>query len=117
MIVFEEPDMAKPNFVPCSACGKPRVLKVGDYCTACALETNLTASEHEYIILSPATMDIAADRSGITREFLAAKMGRAFENYQHYIIYNLDGEWRDVLVSDMFYIPTVMKGLFKRTED
>lgn len=106
----------KPNFGPCASCGKPKVLKTGDYCLQCALDPALPASEHEYVILSPATLDVASEKSGITREFLVAKMGRAFENFQHYIIYKDGEEWKDVVVSEQFFIPAVMKNLFRRTD-
>lgn len=106
-----------PNFVPCASCGRLKVLKPGDYCISCALDPALTASEHEYVILSRATLDIAAEKSGITREFLVAKIERAFENYQNYIIYKIGDEWKDLMISDRFYIPIVMKYLYKRLEE
>lgn len=116
MIVFEEPDVSTPNFVPCASCGKPKVLKVGDYCTTCALDSDLVASKYEYIIVSRATLDVAAEKSGITREFLVAKMARAFENFQIYVIYKWGEEWKDLLISETFYIPNVMKNIFEKLE-
>lgn len=106
-----------PNFLPCASCGKPKVIRLGDYCVACASDSDITASEHEYIILSRATLDHAADRSGITREFLVAKIERAFENYLTYIIYRVGEEWKDIMISDRFYIPVVMKHVFRREGD
>lgn len=105
-----------PNFAPCASCGRAKVLKPGDYCLSCALDPALPASEHEYIILSQTTLDIAADKSGIAREFLVAKMNRAFENFQHYVIFKVRDEWWDITISDTFYIPAIMKNIFNRLE-
>lgn len=105
------------TFNPCVSCGKPKVIKVGDYCRSCAVDPDITASTREYVILSRATLDIAVQKSGIAREFLLSKMDRAFKNYQNYVIYKIDGKWLDLKIDEHFYIPTVMKNLFRRLED
>lgn len=107
----------KPNLLPCASCGRPKVLKLGDYCITCALDPALTASEHEYVILSPATLDLAVEKSGIARQFLSAKMDKAFEHSQSYVIFKARGQWHDILIHDAFYLPIVMKKLFEKMED
>lgn len=102
---------------PCISCGRPKVVKTGDYCVDCALQWVQTVSEHEYIIISPATLNLAEQRSGVTREYMFAKMERAFENYQHYVIFFAKGGWREIVISDRFYIPVIMQNLFEQLED
>lgn len=99
------------DLLACAGCKKAKVLKLGDYCIACALEW----PEHPcYIVVTPKTLDKAVKDSGIDGDYLRAKTDKAFDHYQSYIIYCVNGEWKEILVSDRFHIPTVMKNLLKK---
>jgi hypothetical protein len=96
---------------PCARCGRRKVLKPGDYCIACALDPDDTAAD--YIIVSTPTLEEAVVRSGISGEYLKAKHERCFERFQNYIIFFVNDEWHEIVISDRFAIPPVMKNLFK----
>lgn len=95
------------DLLPCVGCKLPRVLKLGDYCKECALEP-----EPYYVVVKPDTLEQAAKASGMAREFLNAKQEKAFENYQSYVVYYVDGKWQDILINEWFPVPLVMKNLF-----
>lgn len=99
------------DLVPCAGCKQPRVLKLGDYCRECALEWPENST---YIIVSPNTIEKAIHDSGMTGEYLKAKSEKAFENYQTYVIYFKDGEWKEICISDFFHVPTAMKNLLAK---
>lgn len=108
--------MEGPSLNPCASCGKHKVLKPGDYCRSCAIISDLPDGKYEYVILSRAMLDIAAEKSGMAREFLVAKMDLAFEHNQQYIIFRTGEQWHDILIHDRFPVPVVMKRLFERLE-
>ncbi len=111
---YIENDLMK---TPCASCGINKVFHLGDYCRTCALDPDLTASEHTYIILSPATLNLAAEQSQLALPYLRIKMERAFEQFLHYVIYFGPNGWDELLISDKFYIPHVMKYLFRNLEE
>lgn len=97
------------DFLPCAGCKELKVLKLGDYCLACALEP-----APDYIIVKPDSLEHAALRSGITREYLNAKQERAFENYQVYVIYFAKDEWQEITISERLPVAVVMKNLLEK---
>jgi hypothetical protein len=114
--MHEEPD-DRIYFNPCTSCGMSNVLKPGDYCRACATTWRLPSAENEYIIVSPATLEAATLQSGIAKSYLKAKQEEAFERDQKYVIYFARGQWDDLIVSNRFYLPVVMKFLFEQLEE
>lgn len=98
------------DLLPCAGCKKAKVLKPGDYCVACALEWPEAPG---YIVVTPKTLEKAVRDSGLAGDYLRAKSDRAFEQYQSYVIYYVSGEWREILISDKFPVPYVMKNLLE----
>lgn len=99
------------DLLPCAGCKELKVLKLGDYCAQCALDW---PSGPYYIVVMPKTIDECIRASGLDGEYLYARSNKAFERFQQYIIYFVDGDWKEVVISDQFHIPTVMKNLMKK---
>lgn len=98
------------GLLPCAGCKEAKVLKQGDYCVMCALEWPSTPF---YIVVTPKTLDKAIRDSGMAGEYLKAKSDRAFETFKSYVIYCINGEWKEIVISDKFHVPTVMKNLLE----
>lgn len=113
-----EPDMMYPLTVRtgylCASCNFNKVVHLGDYCPTCAV---IPPDYDEYYIISPGVLTLVSKKSNIPLSFLKAKMERCFERYQHYVVFRSRGQWHDIVISEKFHIPTVMKALFKRLED
>jgi hypothetical protein len=101
------------GLLPCAGCKQAKVLKYGDYCVVCSLEW---PENSNYIVVTTKTLDKAIHDSGLTGEYLKAKSDLAFENYQSYVIYCIDGEWKEIVISDKFHVPTVMKNLLAKSQ-
>lgn len=97
------------GLLACAGCKEPKVLKLGDYCRECALEP-----EPAYFEVTPGSLNRVAVITGMAREFLNAKQEKAFENYQRYVVYYADGQWRDIVISEKFSTQIIMRNLFKK---
>jgi hypothetical protein len=47
-------------------------------------------------------------------DYLRAKSDKAFEDYKSYVIYEQDGEWKEIVINDKFPVPFVMKNLLAK---
>lgn len=110
----------KPKFNRCRCCGREKVIRPGDYCTSCSLSMNDLAASEAYIIVEPHTLGDTAQKTGVAKSFLKAKMEQAETMNCQYIIFRhptLKDNWQDVVVDKYFYLPRVMQSLFERLED
>lgn len=105
-----------PRLNPCRSCGKPRVIRPGDYCRDCAIRWRQPSAEGEYLVVTPHTLDEAVELTGMGKSYLRAKQEQAFFGYAKYVIFEANGEWHDVVVSDVFYLPKVMENLIRLLE-
>jgi hypothetical protein len=115
MIIFEEPEMATHNFLPCANCNQKRVVKPGDWCNQCAMRWERKVSE--YFVVDPQSISDVHEISGISRSYLNAKQERAFEKNCKYVVFYAQGKWKEVVISDRFHLPTVMKNILSRLDE
>jgi len=116
MIIFEEPELDTPSLQPCVSCKKHKVIHPGDYCNSCALKWEPVFGDSYFLVIPSSVADIM-EATGIDGAYLNAKQERAFEKHCKYVVYFHKGEWREIVISDGFHLPTIMKRIFERDND
>ena len=109
----EDLDMP-PKLNPCRSCGKDKVVKPGDYCRECAVDFYAVVSMDKYIIVEPLTMADTAEKTGVDWSFLKAKYEQLNTLQCHYVLFQLNGKWADIVVDKHFYLPRVMQTVFEK---
>jgi hypothetical protein len=98
----------------CRCCGRPKVLKPGDYCRDCAVIPNDVVASNRYIIVEPHSMGDTASRANLGYPYLRTKYDRAEEMHCQFVVFEINGHWHDVLIDKYFYLPRVMRTIFER---
>lgn len=106
----------QPVFHQCRSCGKNRVVRPGDYCRKCAVVPNDDVANERYIIVEPHTMEDTAEKTGIALPYLRSKFTHVSTMQCYYVLYKINGDWRDVVVDKQFYLPRAMQTIFERNE-
>lgn len=110
---------ADMHFTECTSCNLNNVLRVGDYCRACAAiwRVGTNVSDNEFLVVTADTIDPAAESSLLPRNYLAAKARKALLHNQYYVIFYARGEWDEILVHKKFHLNTIMRNLFEALGD